>query len=555
MVRMAMLVAWAAFVAQAENNLVYQVFVRSFADSPSDHAPAGAGEIGDLRGIRENLDYLNNRDPETTSDLRAGILWLMPIFPSPSYHGYDVTDFRAVHPDYGTLRDLDDLVRAAHQRGVRMILDVPFNHTSGKHPWFRQALDDPNSRFRKFYHFAPLQTDRPAQFWHDATNTRGERVRYLGLFGPHMPDLNFDEPAVRTEVMEIAQFWLARGIDGFRLDAAKHIYGDTFDEPLPEADIRKNNAWWRQFSGFVHSRRPGALLLGEVLGSRETMRRYAPGLDAELNDSLMNDARTRIAFPAPGFLHRWMETLHACREANARFAMPLFLGSHDSNPRLASWFEQARRRGMRAHVDAAFRSAMQLLMALPRYPVLYQGDELMQRGFKWNGGADGDGSGVYDETLREPFPWRKSGTAAPQTAWFPPRFDQSADGISVEEQNAPGSMLDLVRGLTILRAEHPAYANGEVAAVLTDSEQMLVFEKVLGSERYLALLNTTGEQISYEFHAGRASHYRGAQLIFQSDGNARSWSNQTGQGRRIDRSVTVPAYGFVLLRAVASPRE
>jgi alpha-amylase len=367
-------------------------------------------------------------------------------------------------------------------------------------------------------------------------------------------------------VKSIARFWLARGIDGFRLDAAKHIYGDTFDDAIPEPDILKNNDWWREFSDDVYRVNPNAVLVGEVLGSREIMRRHAYGLDEELNDSAMNDARSRIAFPSPGFLGRWVDSLKACRDVNrlahmgpgssARsepFQPFFFLASHDANPRLASFLADMKQHGMQTSVDQAYRVGMYLLTSLTKYPVLYAGDELMQRGFKWNGNPSngqppGDGSGIFDETLREPFPWLKAGSKAPLTDWFHPRFDGPNDGVSVEEEDTSGGMLDLVRGLTNLRTEHPAYANGDIGAILTDSNDWMVFEKVGGQDSYLVLINTTATGNNYNFHEGWFPRYIGAQLIFWSDGPAKNWKDETQSNKNIDRSVFVPPYGFVLLR-------
>lgn len=195
-------------IAQQQNNLVYHIFVRSFADTAAD---TGAnGEIGDLCGIREQLDYLNDGDPATDDDLEAGILWLMPIFPSTSYHGYDVTDYRGVNPDYGTLQDLKDLIHAADQRGVRIILDLPLNHSSNEHPWFREAVEDASSPFRKFYHFSDFDKPAPPGLLHVATSSTGSKIRYLGLFSPQMPDLNPNEPEVRQRAKAIAGSWNLR---------------------------------------------------------------------------------------------------------------------------------------------------------------------------------------------------------------------------------------------------------------------------------------------------------------------------------------------------------
>lgn len=555
--------------AQDRNNFVYHIFVRSWADSPAD-----ADEIGDLKGIREKLGYLNDGRAETDEDLEAGILWLMPVFPSPSYHGYDVTDFRAVNPDYGTLQDLKDLAAEAHQRGVRVILDIPFNHTSDRHPWFREAVENPSSRFRKFYHFADINQPAPPGPWHEATASDGRKVRYLGLFSSNMPDLNLADADVQKEVKEVARFWLEQGVDGFRLDAAKHVFGDTFGD-LAEQDILRNNDWWRGFSDFVYQLKPDAVLVGEVLGAKETLRRHAFGLDALLDEPFMHDARTRIASPSSGFLNAWKGFVSSCRDVNRDahqgpgrlpreepFQPFIFLASHDQSPRLASHLEEQKRRGMRPSVDEAYRVGMYVLTSLGRYPVLYYGDELMQRGFKWNGNPPnaprepGDGSGLFDETLREPFPWHKRGDAPAQgdadaqTNWSPrlPKFDAPNDGVSVEEQAATGGMLSLVRGLANLRTRHPVYANGEPGDILNDTEEWLVFEKVSGPTRYLVLVNPTADGREYAFHQGWFPRYLGAQLIFFSDGRRKEWKDETTANKNIEAKVFVPPYGLVVLK-------
>ena len=431
MVRAIVLLLINVALAQSSNNLVYQVFVRSFADTPAD-----TDRIGDLRGLRENLKYV--------SDLNAGILWLMPVFPSTTYHGYDIADYRNINPDYGNLRDMDDLIEAAHRRGIRIILDIAFNHTSTEHPWFQEALRDPASPYRKFYHFDPKA-----------------RNGYLALFSRNMPDLNLAVPEVRAEVKDIAKFWLNRGIDGFRLDAAKHVFGDTFGT-ISEDDVRKNNEWWREFSAHVYSINPGAILVGEVLGKPEELKSHSAGLKSLLDAPFMHAARAWIAHPTSGFLTNWIE------QSKSYVSFP-FLGSHDENPRLATFLEDRK-----VPVDEAYRVGMCLLLSVAKYPVIYNGDELMQRGRKWKGNPPdhtdepGDGSRIYDETLREPFPWYRSNSAAPQTAWFTPRFDRRNDGVSVEEQAKPTSMLGLVRALSKLRNELPDYANGELDTVFSD---------------------------------------------------------------------------------------
>jgi hypothetical protein len=179
----------------------------------------------------------------------------------------------------------------------------------------------------------------------------------------------------------------------------------------------------------------------------------------------------------------------------------------------------------------------------------------MQRGWKWRGNPPdhptepGDGSRVYDETLREPFPWFRSGIGPGQTTWFASRFDRANDGVSREEQDASGGMLQLFRGLTNLRTRHAALSRGDIGAILADAEDWLGFERVEGTTRYLLLINRTRTGQDYRFHDGWFRQYAGAQLVFWSDGAARTWADVTAEGRRIDRTVFVPPYGLVVLRA------
>ncbi len=373
---------------QAPNNVVYQIFVRSFADGDND-----AAGIGDLKGIVNRLDtHLNDGNPATDTDLEVGILWLMPIFPSPTYHGYDVTDFRTVHHEYGTLADFQALAVQAHKRGVRVILDIPFNHTSMEHPWFREAIAGPSSPRRRFFHVkpgpAPSVPAGQRQIWHNVSSPSGERLQYLGVFDPHMPDLNVENPEVQRELLAVARFWLGLGADGFRLDAAKHLYGEQMDPS--EDDTLKNNAWWRDFSRAVYEASPDAVLVGEVLGDRERLRRYAWGLDALPDEPFMNEVRAAVAGPTEGLVGRHKQFLEHARALNdlggssERTPPPFqsfsFIASHDRDPRLASDIEDFKARGMSYSIDEGYRMTLYMLLTLASHPVLYAGDELMQRG-------------------------------------------------------------------------------------------------------------------------------------------------------------------------------
>ncbi len=543
----------------AVNNLVYEIFVRSFADS------VDADRIGDLRGIIDKLDpYLNDGNPSSDTDLEVGLLWLMPIFPATSYHGYDVVDYRNVTIDYGTLSDFTALIAAAHSRGVRIILDIPFNHTSNQHPWFVEAVQNAASPKRAYY-LIKADDGSSMDNWHATVSPSGERLQYFGLFGSTMPDLNYDNTTVRSEVKQIARYWLGLGADGFRLDAAKHIYGDFTPT---EQQILKNNDWWREFSDDVYRANAQAVLFGEVLGDREIERRHAWGLDGLVDEEFMNEARDQSAWPKPGFIGRWKSFVDAARAVNQSAYIPgspyadipfnsfAYVSSHDQNPRLASAMEAAQRNGMAAPLDAAYRLNLSMLLSMSNFAIIYYGDEIMQPGWKWNGNQPwgtppGDGSGVYDETLREPFDWYKAGDGPGQAHWlepFLPKFDRPSDGVSVEEENTQPGTVDWLRGLTNLRTRHSVFAGGDILGILSDTSDWMVFEKGSNADRYLVLINPSPQSNNYEFHPGWYQQYSGSQLIYWSDGGAKSWADETANSKHIGQNVFVPAFGMVILR-------
>jgi glycosidase len=208
-----------------------------------------------LEGLISKLDYLK--------DLGVEGLWLMPIFKSPSYHGYDVVDYETIHPEYGTNASFTRLAEEAHRRGIRLVLDLTLNHTSNEHPWFVESASSPESAERDWYVW---REDNPG--WGQPWNEKGRSWHalngawYYGLFWSGMPDLNWRNPAVMAEAQRIASVWLQRGADGFRLDAARHLV-ETGPGP-GQAGSPETHAVWKQFSAYVRQHHPQALLLGEI---------------------------------------------------------------------------------------------------------------------------------------------------------------------------------------------------------------------------------------------------------------------------------------------------
>ena len=428
-----------------------EIFVRSYADSDSDG-------IGDLPGLTAKLDYLNDGDPATTTDLGVTGLWLMPTFPSPSYHGYDVTDYRGVNPDYGSLGDLQSLVNEAHKRGIAVILDLPLNHTSSKHPWF-VASRAGKVPYADWY----VWSDSP-----EGSNWQPDGKRFFyATFGPDMPDLNLENPNVTAQLMGDAHFWLTDvGVDGFRLDAAKHlIENDATTDNTPET-----HAWWRTFRGAIEQASPGALLLGEVWDTPQNSSSYVPG-DLDLTfDFALAGAVVGAAQSGDGdSLSRVLATITTLYPASGGFGA--FLTNHDQD-RVASQL-----RG-----DAgALRVAADLLLTGPGVPFVYYGEEVGITGTK------------PDERIRTPMRWDGSSPAAGFSSHAPwETLSDDPASVNVETESAdPGSLLSHYRDLIRLRAEHPAVATGSWTSIDTDAPGVVAALRVSPTEKVIVLTNVS----------------------------------------------------------------
>ncbi|HUH95816.1 MAG TPA: alpha-amylase family glycosyl hydrolase, partial [Anaerolineales bacterium] len=247
-----------------KNAVFYQIYVRAFYDSNGDGH-------GDLQGLTQKLDYLQ----------RFGVdgLWLMPIYPSPlKDDGYDIADFCGIHPDYGNLEDFKTLLNEAHRRGIRIVTDLVLNHTSDQHPWFQSARADRNSPYHDYYVWSDtdkkygdarvifLDTERSNWSWDGSAG-----MYYWHRFYASQPDLNYDNPAVRAEMLNVMKFWLDLGVDGFRADAVPYLFerDDTNCENLPET-----HAYLKELRHFMDERYPGRVLLCEANQWPRDVRTY-----------------------------------------------------------------------------------------------------------------------------------------------------------------------------------------------------------------------------------------------------------------------------------------
>jgi alpha-glucosidase len=486
--------------------VIYQLYVRSWRDSNDDG-------YGDLRGIIERLDHL--------SWLGVDAVWLSPTMPSPDEDwGYDVSDYTGVHPDLGTLADLDELIAQAGQRGMRVLLDLVPNHTSSAHPWFADAASGREAAHRRYYVWADGRPDdgppnnwldftgRPAWQWHDSGQY------YLHNFLPGQPDLNWWEPAVHQEFARILEFWFERGVAGFRVDVANGLYKDAElrDNPPLESDNPMEGAWglrfvystnrpethgvYRDWRKIAESYSPERLLLGETwVPDAQRLAAYYGD-----NDELQLGFNFPFAFASldPARLAAIVEQTLAALPPGA---CPVWMGSnHDLGRFPSRWCGGDERK---------VRLALLALATLPGTSVLYYGDEIgmtdvdvpvaLRRDHATldvEGGADRD-------RARTPMPWDSSpggGFTGPGvTPWLPlaehpdralldpggttppnPPADRTllapggttppsppADRTVAGQQDDPGSVLSLCRRLLALR-------RAELGRGLADFENLAV---------------------------------------------------------------------------------
>ncbi|MBI5610161.1 MAG: hypothetical protein HY902_14895, partial [Deltaproteobacteria bacterium] len=433
--------------------VAYEIFVRSFADSNGDG-------IGDLKGIVNKFDYLNDGKPGG-DDLGVTLLWLMPVMPSPSYHGYDGTDYMNVNPAYGTLADLDALVALAHSRGVKIVLDFVANHTSPQHPWFVDSAAATGHKDWYVWRDTTPETTwkQPwsggGKVWH----TKGKRW-YYGVFSGNMPDLNVQVPAVTAALQQAAGFWLDRGIDGFRLDAVRYLI-----ETGPgkgQQDTQATLDWWGSFAKYSHTKQPGSLLVGEAWASNTIAAKYQQaGLDMTFDFDLQTSLLNAVA----GGLGDGVEIVTCQQEGQFPAGAPrgVFLSNHDQ----LRWASQI------SDPDAQ-KLAETLLFFVPGTPFLYYGEEI---------GAP-NGAGTDDKQKRLPMRWNASpnGGFTTGTPWQP-----LADGPDVASQlQDPQSLLRHVQKLVAAWRQTPALQRG-AWTVLDAPDGWLLAVRTLGSVRVLGV--------------------------------------------------------------------
>jgi len=471
------------------DGVIYQVYVRSFADGNGDG-------LGDLPGLISRLDYL--------SDLGIDALWLSPIYPSPDADfGYDVADHAAVDPRYGTLGDFDRLLAEAHRRGIRIVLDMVMNHTSDQHPWFRESRSNRGSARRDWYIWSDRPNNWKAAFggsaWeHDAATGQ----YYLHLFTRQQPDVNWRSPEVRAAQLDVFRFWLERGVDGFRLD----VYNAYFKD----AGLRDNprKAGLRGFDRQHHLHDMDQPEMMPLLRDLRALLDSYPERYSVGETYLATPAKT-VSYCGPDKLHAafsfdftrsdlvypwnpsWIAHRIAARESvfNAAGVWPTTVMSNHDLPRAAGRYS-------RGEDDAAARMAMALLLALRGTPFLYYGEEIGMRDISLRRREILDPPGkkywpVYKgrDGCRSPMQWDDSEHAGfSRTApWLPVHPDFPRRSVASQAAD-PGSLLSFTRSLISLRRATPALVKGDYAPVAAP-RGVLAFLRGLPQRKVLVAMN------------------------------------------------------------------
>lgn len=478
--------------AQAQNRGVYyEIFIRAFADSDGDG-------IGDIQGLISKLDYIEN--------LGVKGLWLMPIFPSPTYHGYDITDYRAINPQYGTMEDFEQLLEEAHKRDISILLDIAFNHTSTQHPWFREAVNK-NSSYHDWYVWSDnpnVNADLKLEVWgHKVWNRLGNRS-YYAIFWDGMPDLNFENYAVRKEVIDISKFWLDKGVDGFRLDATSHIYGQG--EYSPFQDTAKAALWWQEYYNSIKADYPDCYIVGEAWEDLNKRSQLMVGMDSCFNFDVGTYVTSMLKLGGSGksYIDNLSKIYKAYQNTNPNYIDAPFLSNHDQNRIYAS---------VGYKLDKA-KMAANILLTLPGNPFIYYGEEIGMAGAK------------PDEELRTPMLWGNNDKA--QTNWHSSKYNKktlSQYEQSLDENSLYNHYLKLIQ----FRNSQKALTYGQLNYLDLGNDKILSYTMRFEDEELIVIHNYT--------KSPQSVNLQGKNLVFS-----------TGDISQTDTQITLDSYQSAIFK-------
>ncbi|MEX0720707.1 MAG: alpha-amylase family glycosyl hydrolase [Balneolaceae bacterium] len=494
----------------------YEIFVRSFYDSNGDG-------IGDFNGLTQKLDYLNDGDPETNTDLGITGIWLMPINDSPSYHGYDVIDYRSINPDYGTMADFKEFLNAAHERGIKVIIDYVMNHTSTEHPWFQKSAAG-EEEFRDFYRWSDSHPGYNGpwgqQVWHNQHNGQNFDDYYYGLFWSGMPDLNYENPAVKDSMFAISDFWINDiGVDGFRQDAVLYIHEDGSTlKNTPETF-----QFWNDFNINLKAANPDAFAVGEAWEPTDIVLEYITSnrldyaFEFDLAQSILNGVENENAAPI-------LSQMQKVYDAYPFLQYGTFLTNHDQDRVMNT---------LGSDINKA-KLAASLYLTLPGIPYLYYGEEVGMLGQK------------PDENIRLPMQWSDESNAGFTTGspWRDPNSNYTEFNVEemVEDEN---SLFNHYKDLIQLRNELEGLKTGEYEAGISSHEGVVTFLRgIPNNSHHLIAINLTADTVSgvsanfsnYFFHASEPDSYWFEEMVY---GNMETGQHEYDTGGKVSENEQV----------------
>lgn len=442
----------------------YQVFVGSFSDSNGDGT-------GDLRGLINRLDYLNDGDINSGKSLGIQGIWLSPIFSSPSYHKYDARDYRQIDKSFGSMEDLQELIDECHKRNVKVILDLVLNHTSRQHPWFEQFVEahktgDTESPYYDYYTYCTAEEQVRGRIYAQIPGSPGHY--YERNFSSEMPELNFDNPVVRQECLDIAKFYLDMGIDGFRFDAVKYIYyGDT----------QQSSDFWVWYMDELRAMKPDIYCVGECWSGDDETLAYTRGVDCF--NFQMSQAEGVIASAArgnglstftkyvPSYQKRLLET-------NPNAMMMNFIANHDMD----------RAAGFLPVSMGYMKMAANLYILCGGSPFIYYGEEIGLKGAR--GGAN------TDANRRLAMLWGDEDTVKdPVGATYD--ISKQTNGTVADQLEDENSLYHYYRQLIAVRNRHPEIGRGVYETLSVDEADVGGF-RITYDGSVLGLLHNTAEE-------------------------------------------------------------
>ena len=478
------------------SNVFYEIFVRAFADSDGDG-------IGDFNGITKNLDYLESLGIEG--------IWLLPVYPSPSYHGYDITDYYDVNSDYSSLEDFKNLVDEAHKRDIKVILDMVLNHASSEHPWFVESKEDSNSSYSDYFIWAN-ENDNTYDF--NATPIDGKAWSkfndryYYGAFWHGMPDWNASNPKVREEFINIGQYWIDLGVDGFRLDAAKYMYAEG-EYNLELNLLEENLDFWNEVITGWKDSKEDLHIVSEVWSSSSSVAPYFSSLDSNFNfdlaDSIVSVVKRERDLSGFGLMKNLKRMYENFSKYSDDFNDAVFLTNHDQDRVMSV---------LNGDLDR-MKLAADIYLLLPGTPYIYYGEELGMMGRK------------PDEDIRLPFKWGNEY----ETSWRTDSYNTDLESVLEQKEN-DNSLLNHYRKLIDLRSKYVSLREGDFVPVKFNKNFVIGNVRYTEDEAILVLHNVSEKDCKILVEV------QDEDVVFSTN------SSYTLE----DKSVIIPSKGTILLK-------